>query len=84
MRPRAFVAALFVMSLACLVIAAAEGSLGWFAGGGVFLAVGLFARRLGSEEGVPGSGGARLGFIGIAMLVMVIAIAGMAWLSTSG
>jgi hypothetical protein len=83
-RPRAFIAVLFVMAFACLGIAISDTSFAWFIGAIVFLSVGLFARRLGSQEDEPEGGGARLRFVAIAMLVMVAAIVGIAWLASAG
>ena len=83
MRPIAFVATLFLMAGACLVIGFAEGKIGWFIGSGIFLALGLLARKLRLRE----SGGARtaprFSFFAIALLLMCAAMGFLFWLQTS-
>lgn len=83
MRPIPFVAMLFVMAAACVVIAIGGRSLGWFMGGLVLFAVGMFARRQLQREQEEGPAGARLGFVAIAIGLMVAAIGFMAWLDMS-
>jgi polyferredoxin len=83
-RPASFIVVLYVMSLACLVIAFGDRSLGWFVGAIVFFDVAQFARRKATEEQEePDSGGARGKFIVVAMLIMVAAMYGMYLLSES-
>lgn len=74
MRPTAFVVMLFVMGAACVAIAIADHSLGWFIGGAVFFAVGMYARGQLKKEWEVGAGPARAGFVGIAMLAMLAAM----------
>lgn len=65
---------LFVMAAACVVIAVADGSWGWLIGAAAFLAVGISARGKLGKERETGLAPARLGFVGVSMLVMVAAI----------
>ena len=77
-----FVAMLYIMTAACVVIAIGDHSLGWAIGAVAFFFVAQFARRqLKSEVEIERPPGPRLGFVGIAMLVMVVAILLMFWLS---
>lgn len=84
LRPSTFVAGLFVMAVSCVVISLSDRSWGWLAGSIVLFAVALFARRLKTTEQQEEShAGPRLGFVAIAMLLMVAAIYAMYWLSTA-
>jgi hypothetical protein len=62
------------MAAACAAIAVADRSWVWLIGGGVFLSVALFARGQLAKEQESGPAPPRLGFVGMAMLVMVAAI----------
>lgn len=83
MRRILFVPLLFVMAAACVVIAVADRSWGWFFGGGVFLSVAIYARRLLNQERETGPAAPRLGFVAVAMLAMVLAIFMMYLLDSS-
>jgi len=71
------------MAAACVVIAIGDRSWGWFIGGVVFAAVAMLARGLLKKEQEVGRGPARFGFVGIAMLAMLVVMAGLFWLQTS-
>lgn len=66
------------MAATCAAIAVADRSWGWLIGSGTFLSVALFARRQLEQEQGSGPAPPRLGFVGMAMLVMVAAILVMA------
>lgn len=83
MRPTAFVAWLFVMAAACVVTAVADRSLGWLAGGIAFVSVAMYSRRQLKREREVGRAAPRLGFVGIAMLVMLLGMLFLFWLQTS-
>lgn len=79
-----FVAMLYIMAIASVVAAFGDRSWGWAIGAIAFFLVAQFARRqlkkeVASDERAP----PRLGFVGIAMLVMVVAILLMFWLTRS-
>lgn len=79
----AFVGTLYMMALACLVIAVADGSFGWLVGAGASGALAVFARRLFDREQVEGPRSARGWLVGGLMLFMVAAIYGIYLLDTS-
>lgn len=79
----AFVAWLFVTAAACVVIAIGDRSLGWLIGGIVLFSVAVFARRQLNKERETASAAPRFGFVGIAMLVMLLGIFFLYWLQTS-
>ena len=83
MRPIAFIATLFLMAGACLVIGLAEGKIGWFIGSGVFLALGLLARKLRLREAGTARSAPRFSFFAIAMLLMCAVMGFLFWLQTS-
>ncbi|MGE4070463.1 MAG: hypothetical protein AB7E72_04755 [Lysobacterales bacterium] len=83
MRPIAFIATLFLMAGACLVIGLADGKPGWLVGSGVFLAVGLLARNLRQREAGSTGTGPRFGFFAVAILLMCAAMGFLFWLQTS-
>jgi hypothetical protein len=78
-----FVAWLFIMAIACFVMAAADASWGWLIGGIVFLSVALFASRQFKKEQEVGPETASLSFVGIAILVMILAMCFLVWLQES-
>jgi hypothetical protein len=78
-----FVAWLFVMALSCLVLAATKASLGWLAGGVVFLFVAVYAVRQFKKEAESEREGVSIGFFGIAILTMMVVMLGLFWLQTS-
>lgn len=78
-----FVIWLHVMAMACGVIALTERSWAWFIGGIVLLVVATMARRLRSDEAATGHTGPRIGFVGVAMLLMLAVMALLFWLQFS-
>lgn len=82
-RPTAFVAWLFIMAGACVVIAVGDRSIGWFIGSGVFFLLGLFARGQLKKEQEVGREPPRLGFVGAAMVAMLVIMGALFWLQTS-
>lgn len=83
MRPTSFVAWLFVMAAACIVIAIGDRSGSWLIGGLVLFSVAMFARHKLKQESQLGRGPARVGFVGLAMLVMLAAMSFLFWLQVS-
>ena len=82
MRRIAFVICLFVMAAAALLLGLIEGSLGWFIGGVVLLAVAFLARKrlrdeAGSERTAPSSR-----FAITAMAVSVVVVVFLLWLGS--
>jgi hypothetical protein len=75
---------LFVMAIACVVLAIGERSFGWFIGGIVFAGVAMFARSQLSKEHEEGQEGPRLGFVGIAIGVMLVVMFLLFKLQSSG
>ena len=78
-----FVAGLYVMALACLLLAATNRSLGWFVGAVVFGFVATYAVRQFKKEEDTEREGVSIGFFGMAILVMIVVMLGLAWLQTS-
>ena len=78
-----FVAWLFVMAISCLVIAATSSSLGWFVGGVTLLGVAIYAMRQFRKEEETVREGVSIGFFGVAIIVMLVAMFGLYWLQTS-
>jgi hypothetical protein len=78
-----FVAWLFVTAAACVVIAIGERSFGWLIGGLVLFSLAIYARRQFKNEQVAGQATPRFGFVGVAILIMLLAIYAIYWLSTS-
>jgi peptidoglycan biosynthesis protein MviN/MurJ (putative lipid II flippase) len=78
-----FVAMLFVMALACLGMAVSALSWGWAIGGIAFVVVGVYAlRQFNTElESESGTETASSKFAIFAMLVVVVGIAGIAFLA---
>ncbi len=75
-----FVAWLFIMSIACVVIAIGDRSLGWFVGGVVLSAVAFYARKKLREEASTGPGETSFSFVGVAILLMLVAMMFIFWL----
>jgi hypothetical protein len=78
-----FVTWLFVMSAACVLIAVGDRSWGWLVGAIVFASVAMFARRQLVAEHEEGQAGPRLGFVGIAIVVMMVVMYFLLRLQTS-
>ena len=78
-----FVAWLFVMAIACFIVAGTNSSLGWFIGGVSFLAVAIYARRQFKKEEETERQGVSIGFFGGAILFMIVAMLGLFWLQFS-
>lgn len=77
-----FVAMLYIMAAACVVIAFGDRAWGWAVGAVTFFLAAQFSRRqLKREVESDERKGPRLSFVGIAMLVMVVAILLMFWLT---
>ncbi|MGL6290600.1 MAG: hypothetical protein ACRC2H_07950 [Silanimonas sp.] len=79
----AFVGTLYVMALACLVIAITDGAFGWLLGAAVVGVIAEIARRQAVREHVEGRAGMRGWLVGGLMLFMVAAIYGIYLLDTS-
>lgn len=75
-----FVAWLFVMAAACVLIAIGDRSWGWLIGGIVFFAVANMARRQLKKEAESGREGASISFFGVAVLLMIVAMLFLFWL----
>jgi len=75
-----FVAWLFVMAIASLVLAIGERSLGWFLGAIVLAFVASYARKQINKEEETGRQDASLGFVAKAIILMLLAMAVMFWL----
>ncbi len=78
MRPIAFVACLYLMGAACVLVAIGDQSWPWLIGSVVGFAVAEFARRKLKEERRSGTvrSAPRFSFMGVAMLSMVAAMFG--------
>jgi hypothetical protein len=75
---------LYIMAAASVVAAFGDRSWGWAVGAVAFFVVAQVARRqLRKEAESDRREGPRLSFVGIAMLVMVVAILLMFWLTRS-
>jgi len=79
-----FVATLYVMALACLVVGLIDGSVGWLLGAAASAGVAEIGRRLAVREHGEGPQGARGWLVGGLMLFMFAAIYGLYLLDTSG
>jgi hypothetical protein len=75
-----FVAWLFVSAAACLVIAGVDASWGWLIGGVILFSIAMFARRQLTNEKETGRATASGGFVGIAILVMLVVMFFLFWL----
>lgn len=79
-----FVGWLFIMAIACFIVAAADKSWGWAVGGAVFVAVALYARRrLNEERDDEEPANASLRFVGAGILLMLVCMGFLFWLQTS-
>jgi hypothetical protein len=78
-----FVAWLFVMAISCLVLAGAKSSLGWLVGGVVLLSGAIYAMRQFKKEEETEREGVSIGFFGMAILIMIVAMLGVFWLQFS-
>jgi hypothetical protein len=67
-----FVALLFVMSLACIVIAIGERSFGWVVGAVVFFFASFYARKQFNIEEQTGHKGASFSFVGKPIILMLV------------
>ena len=77
------VAWLFVMAISCLVLAGAKSSLGWLVGGVVLLSVAIYAMRQLKKEEETEREGVSIGFFGIAIGIMIVAMLGVFWFQFS-
>jgi 1,4-dihydroxy-2-naphthoate octaprenyltransferase len=78
-----FVACLYVMAAACVVIAISDRSWGWLIGSAIFFGVATAARRALKKEHETGREAPRLGFVGFAMLGMVAVMGILFWIQFS-
>lgn len=80
-----FVVMLFVMALACFVLALTDGSWGWAIGAVIFLAVGIMARRQYGAEGDSEDGPevASNKFIMVAFLALFAGFGAIFFLATA-
>lgn len=81
-----FVAWLFVMAIACLVLAGTNKSLGWLVGGIVLLGVAIYAARQFKHEAETETEreGVSISFFGVAIVIMLVVMFGLFWLQSSG
>jgi len=79
-----FVAWLFVMAIACLVLAGTNKSLGWLVGGIVLLGVAIYAARQFKHEAETEREGVSISFFGVAIVIMLVVMFGLFWLQSSG
>lgn len=75
-----FVAWLFIMAMSCLVLAGIKSSLAWLVGGIVLLSVAIYAMRQFKKEEETEREGASIGFFGVAIMIMIVAMLGLFWL----
>jgi hypothetical protein len=78
-----FVAWLFVMAIACFIIGGTGSSLGWLVGGVVLLSVAVYAMRQFKKEAEAPREGVSIGFFGLAIVIMIVAMLGLFWLQFS-
>ena len=78
-----FVAVLYIMAAACVVIAVAGRSWGWLLGAVVFFVVAIAARRQLKREHETGREPPRIGFVGLAMLAMLVVMFFLFWIQFS-
>jgi hypothetical protein len=76
------VAWLFISAIACIVLAVTNKSLGWLVGSVVLLFVAMYARKQLGMEIEVGRENAYGRFVGIAMLVMLLAMFFLFWLQS--
>lgn len=79
----AFVAWLFIMAFSCLILAGTNSSLGWLVGGIALLSVAIYAMRQFKKEEETERQGVSIGFFGVAILIMIVAMLGLFWLQFS-
>jgi hypothetical protein len=78
-----FVATLFIMAAACVVIAISDHAWGWLIGAILFSAVAIVARRRLKAEQETGRAPPRLSFVGLAMVGMLLAMGFLFWIQFS-
>jgi ABC-type branched-subunit amino acid transport system permease subunit len=79
-----FVAWLFVMAIASLVLAGTNKSLGWLVSGIVLLCVATYAMRQFKKEAETEPEGVSISFFGVAIVIMLVVMLGLFWLQSSG
>jgi 1,4-dihydroxy-2-naphthoate octaprenyltransferase len=78
-----FVAVLYIMAAACVVIAVGGRSWGWLIGAVLFFVVASVARCQLKREHEMGREPPRIGFVGLAMLAMLVAMFFLFWIQFS-
>lgn len=78
-----FVVWLFITAISCLILAGTNASLGWLVGGVVFLSVALYALRQFKKEEDAEREAVSIGFFGLAIMIMSVAMLGLFWLQFS-
>lgn len=78
-----FVAMLFVMAAACVIVAIGDRSWGWLVGSFVFISVAVMALRRLKQEQDEIRSSPRLSFVTLAILGMVIVMGGLFWMQFS-
>jgi hypothetical protein len=73
---------LFISAIACIVLAATNKSFGWLVGSVVLFLVAMYARKQLGREIEVGRENASGRFVGIAMLVMLVAMFFLFWLQS--
>jgi hypothetical protein len=75
-----FVAWLYIMAGACVLIALGDRAWGWLMGAIIFFAVADLARRQLKKEVEAGPAPPRFAFVGLAMLVMLVVMFFLFWI----
>lgn len=78
-----FVILLFIMAISCFVNAGTDSSLGWLFGGIIFLVVAVYAMRQFRNEEQTYREGVSVSFLGVTILIMLVALAFIFWLQFS-
>ena len=78
-----FVAWLFIMAISCLILAGTNSSLGWLVGGVIVLSIAIYAMRQFKREEETEREGVSIGFFGVAIIFMFVAMFGLFWLQFS-
>lgn len=78
-----FVAWVFITAIACLILAGTNSSLGWLIGGVVLLSLAIYAMRQFKKEQETERERVSIGFFGVAIMIMIVAMLGLFWLQFS-
>lgn len=76
----AFVAWLYIMAAACVVIAIGDRAWGWLIGGIVLYFIARLARRQLRTETEVGQAAPRISFVALAMLVTLVVMSFLFWI----